>query len=160
MPGLITPAVSLAGGHRGQAAQAQQVQHVYHQYTVRVQAPVHQNPGSLTPEQYLLNSNRDNLVTRLSQQGVGTMCYYPVPLHLQKAFAYLGYKLGDFPISEHLSREVLSLPMYPELTEEDISYVSDCVAQAMASIVVDTTSVVVPGVGMPMGQAAPTGVAH
>ena len=84
--------------------------------------------------------------------GVGTMCYYPVPLHLQKAFAYLGYKLGDFPISEHLSREVLSLPMYPELTGDDVSYVSDCLRSIMTSEIAPSAPVVVPSV-----QVTPTG---
>jgi dTDP-4-amino-4,6-dideoxygalactose transaminase len=145
--GLITPSVSLAGGHRAQASE--QVQHVYHQYTVRVQAAAHQSPRAMDPEQYLVNTNRDTLVESLTKQGVGSMCYYPVPLHLQKAFAYLGYKLGDFPISEHLSREVLSLPMYPELSNDDVSYVSSCVIAAMANIASSAGPVMVPGVVVP-----------
>jgi dTDP-4-amino-4,6-dideoxygalactose transaminase len=76
-----------------------EVYHVYHQYTIR--AP-----------------QRDELAVNLKEQGIGTMIYYPVPLHLQGLYAELGYKEGDLPESEAASREVLSLPMYPELTEE------------------------------------------
>jgi dTDP-4-amino-4,6-dideoxygalactose transaminase len=76
-----------------------EVYHVYHQYTIR--AP-----------------QRDELAVNLKEQGIGTMIYYPVPLHLQGLYAGLGYKEGDLPESEAASREVLSLPMYPELTEE------------------------------------------
>jgi dTDP-4-amino-4,6-dideoxygalactose transaminase len=140
--GLVTPSVSLAGGQRGQAQD--QVQHVYHQYTVRVETSAHQNPGMMSTEQYLVNNNRQALIDALTKQGIGSMCYYPVPLHLQNAFSYLGYKLGDFPISEHLSREVLSLPMYPELTDDDVSYVASCVNNAMATIAAPVETVIVP----------------
>jgi len=72
--------------------------HVYHQYTIR--AP-----------------QRDALAAYLKERGIGTMIYYPVPLHLQGLYASLGYGEGSLPASEAASREVLSLPMYPELTE-------------------------------------------
>ena len=72
--------------------------HVYHQYTIR--AP-----------------QRDALAAYLKDHGIGTMIYYPVPLHLQRLYADLGYGEGSLPVSEAASREVLSLPMYPELTE-------------------------------------------
>ena len=74
------------------------VYHVYHQYTIR--AP-----------------QRDALAAYLKERGIGTMIYYPVPLHLQRLYASLGYGEGSLPVSEAASREVLSLPMYPELTE-------------------------------------------
>lgn len=74
------------------------VYHVYHQYTIR------------TPQ-------RDALAAYLKERRVGTMIYYPVPLHLQEFYANLGYGEGSLPLSEAASREVLSLPMYPELTE-------------------------------------------
>ena len=72
---------------------------VYHQYTVKV-------------------PNRDEVHKYLLDNGVGAMIYYPVPLHLQKAHAHLGYKEGDFPITEANNKQVLSLPMFPEITEE------------------------------------------
>jgi len=153
-PGIITPSVSLAGGKRGQAAG--QVQHVYHQYTVRVQVQPHENPGLFTAEQYLVNKNRDTVVEQLSKQGIGSMCYYPVPLHLQTAFAHLGYKLGDFPISEHLSREVLSLPMYPELSDADVHHVSASLTAIMSGIVAPAVQVFAQAPS-PVVQA-PTGV--
>ena len=74
------------------------IYHVYHQYTIRVQ-------------------ERDALAAYLKERGIGTMVYYPVPLHLQGLYADLGYGEGSLPASEAARREVLSLPMYPELTE-------------------------------------------
>jgi dTDP-4-amino-4,6-dideoxygalactose transaminase len=80
--------------------------HIFHQYTIRV-----------------LAGKRDALRTYLAEQGIGTEVYYPLPLHLQPCFRHLGYKEGDLPESERASREVLSLPMFPELTEEEQDYV-------------------------------------
>ena len=80
--------------------------HIFHQYTIRV-----------------LNGRRDALQKHLKEQGVGTQVYYPLPLHLQPCFRHLGYKEGDLPESERASREVLSLPMFPELTAEEQDYV-------------------------------------
>jgi dTDP-4-amino-4,6-dideoxygalactose transaminase len=74
------------------------VYHVYHQYTVRV-------------------PQRDELGEHLKDRGVGRMIYYPVPLHLQALYAGLGYEKGSLPASEAASQEVISLPMYPELTD-------------------------------------------
>lgn len=73
--------------------------HVYNQFTIRA-------------------SDRDGLRDHLQQKGIPTEIYYPKPLHLQRAFMYLGHKPGDFPVSEAASREVLSLPIYSELTEQ------------------------------------------
>jgi len=64
--------------------------------------------------------NRDQLAEYLKEKGVATGVHYPVPLHLQKAFAYLGYKRGDFPTAEKMADEILSLPIFPELTKADI----------------------------------------
>jgi len=76
-----------------------QAEHVYHQFTVRVE-------------------RRDELASHLAEQGIETGIYYPVPLHLQPAFASLGGRAGDCPESERAAQEVLSLPLYPEITEE------------------------------------------
>lgn len=66
---------------------------------------------------------RDELKEYLEKQGIATGLHYPIPLHLQKAYAHLGYKKGDFPVAEEFADEILSLPMYPELTEKQIQYV-------------------------------------
>ncbi|MFH1235496.1 MAG: DegT/DnrJ/EryC1/StrS family aminotransferase, partial [Parcubacteria group bacterium] len=79
--------------------------HVFHQYTIRV------------PEK------RDKVALDLKSKGIPTMVYYPIPLHLQPAFSYLGYKAGDFPESERACKEVLSLPIYPELADRDTEQV-------------------------------------
>jgi dTDP-4-amino-4,6-dideoxygalactose transaminase len=77
---------------------------VYHLYVVRVK-------------------NREELQKKLSDQGISTGLHYPVPLHQQKAYASLGYKTGDFPITEKAAVEILSLPMFPGLTEEQVKAV-------------------------------------
>jgi len=66
---------------------------------------------------------RDELQAKLKEQGIPTAVHYPMSLHLQECFAYLGYKKGDFPISEEVSSEIMSLPMNPYLSDDEISYI-------------------------------------
>ena len=86
------------------------VRHVYHQYTVRTE-------------------RRDELQVYLKEQGIGTMIYYPVPLHRLPLYADLGYGQGSLPVSEQAAREVLSLPIYPELGEVGIRAVVEAIEQ-------------------------------
>jgi dTDP-4-amino-4,6-dideoxygalactose transaminase len=67
---------------------------------------------------------RDELKKHLDENGIGNAVHYPIPLHLQKAYAHLGHKPGDFPVAEKTAREVLSLPMFPELTDTQIQRVA------------------------------------
>jgi len=84
--------------------------HVYHLYVIQVK------DGS---------EKRDMLMKFLNENGVSTGLHYPIPLHLQKCFSELGYKNGDFPVSEKLAEKGLSLPMYPELNDSQIEYVAE-----------------------------------
>ena len=86
--------------------------HVYHLYVILV-------------------DDRDALQKYLGEKGVGTGLHYPVPLHLQKAYANRGHKEGDFPVTESVAGRVLSLSMFPELAKEQIEYVADCIRQFM-----------------------------
>ena len=88
--------------------------HIFNQYVIRV-------------------SRRNELQSFLQSKGVGTEVYYPVPMHTQECFAYLGYKTGSFPESEQAANETLALPIQPELTEAQLRYVVDCVREFVTS---------------------------
>jgi dTDP-4-amino-4,6-dideoxygalactose transaminase len=86
--------------------------HVYHVYAIRVQ-------------------DRDEVLAFLTEKGIQCGVHYPVPIHLQKAYRGLGYQMGDFPTAERTSREFISLPMFPELSEVQIEMVSTCLREAV-----------------------------
>ena len=86
--------------------QADYAEHVYHIYAVRA-------------------ARRDWIIAELQQKGIASGIHYPLPLHLQEAYRGLGHNTGDFPIAEKCCDQVLSLPMYPEMTDEQINYVAD-----------------------------------
>lgn len=75
----------------------------------------------------ILVPRRDELIAFLREKGIGTSVYYPIPLHLQKCFEYLGHKRGDFPVAERVCGEILALPMFPELTDDEVDYVCDAI---------------------------------
>jgi len=72
---------------------------------------------------------RDQLINYLNEKGVKTLIHYPVPIHLQKSFKELGYKKGDFPTTEKCAKHILSLPMFPEIKDEEIKYVTKCIRE-------------------------------
>jgi dTDP-4-amino-4,6-dideoxygalactose transaminase len=75
---------------------------------------------------------RDEVVAHLNQKNIGCAVYYPIPLHLQKCFAYLNYKQGDFPQTEKAAKEVMAIPVYPELTDEMKDYVADTIIKFLS----------------------------
>jgi len=84
------------------------VKHVYHLYIVRAK-------------------KRSELMKHLAEKEIQTALHYPIPLHFQKAYSYLGYEKGEFPVAEKCCEEILSLPMYPEMTAEQIGFVCDSI---------------------------------
>ncbi|MGH9365965.1 MAG: DegT/DnrJ/EryC1/StrS family aminotransferase, partial [Thermoanaerobaculia bacterium] len=93
-------------------AEAPGHRHVYHQYVVRA-------------------ANRNAVRARLAQDGIATAVFYPVPLHLQECFGDLGYREGSFPEAERAAKEVLALPVFPELTDEEIERVAASLLAAL-----------------------------
>ena len=91
-------------------ARSPQAKHVFHQYVIRAQ-------------------RRDELRKFLADRKIGSEIYYPLPLHLQPVFSYLGLKAGDMPVAEQAAQEVLALPMFPELTEAEIRCVVESIAE-------------------------------
>ncbi len=92
-------------------ARAKNTNHVFHQYTMQLDSSI----------------DRAALRTALSERGIPAMIYYPIPLHMQKAYSDPRYKAGDFPVTEKLCASVISLPMHPLLDDEQLKYITDAV---------------------------------
>lgn len=92
--------------------EADQTEPVYHLYVVRT-------------------DRRDELQAYLQERGIATVIHYPIPVHMQKAHESLGHKMGDFPLTEEYAEQILSLPMYPELSDEQAQYVAEAIYEFM-----------------------------
>lgn len=92
--------------------EAPYAKHVYHLYVVRIK-------------------NRDAVLEKLKKAEIGAGVHYPIPLHLQPAFKGLGYKEGDFPVTEKIAKEILSIPLYPEITGEQMEFVAKTLKEAI-----------------------------
>ncbi len=98
----------LAGTNIITPLEREYAKHVYHLYVIRTK-------------------ERDELRKHLETKGAATGLHYPIPLHLQRAYSHLGYKKGDFPVAEEVSQEILSLPMFPELTDEELRTIANVI---------------------------------
>jgi dTDP-4-amino-4,6-dideoxygalactose transaminase len=87
-------------------------EHVFHLYVIQVH-------------------DRDEIAKELASRGISTVVHYPVPFHLQGGYTHLGYKAGDFPVAESTSKSILSLPLFPEISDEQIGYVCDSLLQIL-----------------------------
>jgi dTDP-4-amino-4,6-dideoxygalactose transaminase len=101
-PGIVLP------------ARAADSTHIYHLFVLQV------------------NQDRDEVLKKLAEQDIQAGIHYPIPLHLQQAYQYLGYKEGDFPVAETSSQKIISLPMFPEITNDQVDFVCDCLKKIMA----------------------------
>ena len=90
--------------------------HVYQTYAVRI-------------------NNRDKIADEMKKRGISVLVHYPIPLHLQEAYKELKYKVGDFPVSEQIAKEILSLPMYPHLKKEQIEYVCETLKELVGKVI-------------------------
>ena len=95
------------------------VKHVYHLFVIQVNGD----------EAEKRQEKRDKLQQFLNEKGVASGLHYAIPMHQQKCFEYLGYKKGNFPVTEQLAESGLSLPMYPELTDDQIVYVANSIKE-------------------------------
>jgi dTDP-4-amino-4,6-dideoxygalactose transaminase len=112
----------LAASGLGLPIEVDYAEHVYHLYVVRT-------------------AQRAALQAFLKERGIGTGIHYPIPIHLQEACRDLGYQRGDFPITERLADEILSLPMYAELTDDQISYVAQSINEFVPTMVLKPVEV-------------------
>ncbi|MFZ0969892.1 MAG: DegT/DnrJ/EryC1/StrS family aminotransferase, partial [Candidatus Acidiferrales bacterium] len=104
----------LAGSSIVLPTAAQKCTHIYHLYVIQL-------------------DRREEVQKALTARGIGTGIHYPIPIHLQEACASLGYRKGDFPVTENAASRILSLPMYPEMTAEQCEFVADELLQAISA---------------------------
>lgn len=104
---------ALAGAQVERPQEAPAAEHVYHLYVVQV-------------------DRREELRSALAESGIATGIHYPTPIHLQPAYKDLGYKVGDFPVSERAARYVLSLPIFPELEEQEVHFIADTIGSFLS----------------------------
>jgi dTDP-4-amino-4,6-dideoxygalactose transaminase len=96
----------------------------------QVQCPIDQNYERSVYHTFIVQADRrDSLKAHLTKKGVGTAIHYPIPIHLHKAAEHLGYSSGDFPVSERQAQRIISLPVYPELSTEQMEYVAASVCE-------------------------------
>jgi len=112
----------LAGGPFVLPVETLESRHVYHLYVVQTK-------------------DRDAIREYLTQRGIETGLHYPIPLHLQEAYKSLGYRAGDFPVTERLAKDMVSLPMFPELSLEAISFVGAALLEAVHSAMAEATKI-------------------
>lgn len=94
----------------------QDIAHCFHQYAIRI-----------------LNGNRDQILEKLREKGIGAGAYYKTPLHLAPPYDSLGYKEGDFPVAELISKQVLNLPIHPQVTQEQLSYIVQTLKEILSA---------------------------
>src|ERR1019366_8247430 len=91
-----------------------------------IQAPFEPSWSRAVDHLYVIRtSDREGMMNHLKKAGIGTGIHYPIPLHLQKAYAALNYRLGDFPVAERVAAEIVSLPMFPQLTADQQAGVAE-----------------------------------
>ena len=103
---------------------------IYKSEILNPKSQINRIPNYHIYNQYIIRTQKRNEVREfLTKNNIGTEIYYPVPFHLQECFSYLGYKQGDFPVSENAANTSIALPIFPELTEEQIKYVVDKIGE-------------------------------
>jgi len=118
-------------------AQRWQVAQLYRSHLQDYQSDSFILPDIRTPDEHVFHlfviqvDDRDRIAKELMEQGIGTVVHYPIPFHLQGGYKKLGYSEGDFPVTEKLAKRILSLPIYPEITEAQVAYVSDSLKKAL-----------------------------
>jgi dTDP-4-amino-4,6-dideoxygalactose transaminase len=119
------------------SARRWQVANLYRSHLQEYQSDSFVLPDIRTSDEHVFHlfviqvDDRDRVAKELLERGISTVVHYPIPFHLQGGYKKLGYSEGDFPVTERLAKRILSLPIYPEITEEQIAYVSDTLKEVL-----------------------------